>query len=1017
MVAVAVAVIGGVLGSAPVAVAGDGATGRAATGVAAGALPGVWPRPQSVAARGAFVPLGRAVTLVAPAGADPYALEVLREALAKAGVRDVRDAAVAPGEGAVVYAGGAAADGVLRSMGAAERAGLPSGGYRLVAGSSGGRAVVALDGVGGDGMFHAAQTLRQLLGERDGTPGLPGVAVRDWPSAGTRGITEGFYGQSWTTGQRLAQLDFLGRTKQDFYLYAPGDDPYRLGSWRQPYPAAAREDWRRLADRARRNHVTLGWAVSPGQSMCYASSSDVRALLRKADGMWALGVRAFQLQFADVSYSEWHCGADEAAFGTGPAAAARAQASVANALRQHLVARYGRAAGPALSVLPTEYYQDGTSAYRGALSAALSRSVTVAWTGVGVVPATITGRQLAAAKAAFGHPLLTMDNYPVNDYAQDRVFLGPSEGRDASVATGSSGVLANAMRQPSAARIPLFTAADYAWNPHGYSPAASWHAAVDDLAGSDPATRAALAAFAGNDASSPLDPSGESAYLRPLIDAFWRAYQEDPARAGTAGEPAVAARRLRTAFATMANAPGRLSGLAGGAFGTEVRPWLDQLGRYGRAGVAAVDMLTAQRKGDGAAGWRARLDLERAAAATGQSSATVGGGVLGPFLSRARDVGDAWTGLAAGRPAAVASMGSARATDPSLMTDGLDGTYWESAQPPQAGDWFGVDLGTPRPVGRVALALGSADDSPAYGDGLRDGVLEYSADGASWLRAGALAGSGTLTARLPAGARARFVRVRSLVPQVDPVAVRSFTVTGAGAGHPAVSGPAGAGGVPASALADGDPATAYRPAGADGGAVTMAFGRARPLTALTVLADPAASGAVTVRAHVPGHGWVAVGRTAGGFSELALGGRTADAVRLEWAPGVDPAAVHGVVPWFADAPPARMSPAEPVVGAPAGGGPVTVRVALAPVAPSDIHGTLTGRAPQGVEVAPSGPLVLRRGAPREVPLTFTVGPGTPPGVVPLTVVFASGGRSVEQTVLVRVTRAPGGLSPRGGPEA
>ncbi len=94
----------------------------------------------------------------------------------------------------------------------------------------------------------------------------------------------------------------------------------------------------------------------------------------------------------------------------------------------------------------------------------------MAWTGVGVVPRTITGRQLAEAREVFGHPLVTMDNYPVNDYAPERLFLGPYQGREPAVAAGSAALLANAMEQPEASRIPLSTAADFAWNPRAYDP-------------------------------------------------------------------------------------------------------------------------------------------------------------------------------------------------------------------------------------------------------------------------------------------------------------------------------------------------------------------------------------------------------------------------------------------------------------------------------------------------------------------------------------------------------------------
>ncbi|MGY4906920.1 beta-N-acetylglucosaminidase domain-containing protein, partial [Streptomyces sp. 900116325] len=522
----------------------------------------------------------------------------------------------------------------LRTLRAPARADLPSGGYRIAVGTVAGRSTVALDGVGDDGLLHAVQTLRQLV--RNGS--VAGVTVRDWPGTAVRGMTEGFYGQPWTREERLAQIDFMGRTKQNRYLYAAGDDPYRQARWRDPYPAERRADFRALAERARARHVTLGWAVAPGQAMCMSSDGDVKALTRKIDAMWALGVRVFQLQFQDVSYSEWHCDDDAATFGRGPEAAARAQARVASEVARHLTQRHP--GSEPLSVMPTEFYQDGATDYRTALAKELDDRVQIAWTGVGVVPRTITGQELAGARATFRHPLVTMDNYPVNDYAQDRIFLGPYTGRDPAVAIGSAALLANAMEQPSASRIPLFTAADFAWNPKGYLPQESWQAAIDDLAGDDAGAREALRALARNSATSVLG-GDESAYLRPLLAAFWKSRTTTTADATAQAD---AARELRAAFTVMRQAPQRLKSPADGRLDDEVRPWTEQLARYGRAGERAVDLLQAQARGDGAAAWKASLALEPLQKATGASGATVGKGVLDPFLDRVRKEADAWTG-------------------------------------------------------------------------------------------------------------------------------------------------------------------------------------------------------------------------------------------------------------------------------------------------------------------------------------------------------------------------------------
>ncbi|GAA2983728.1 beta-N-acetylglucosaminidase domain-containing protein [Streptomyces fulvorobeus] len=729
--AVAVAVIGGLLGPVvPAATAAPAVPGppAAAPDRADASLPSVWPRPQTVKASGRTVPLGTEVTVLAGAGADPYAVDALRTVLREAGVTTLHDAF--PGRGPVVRIGGPGALEALRVLRAPDRADLPSGGYRIASGPVAGRDTVALDGVGEDGLFHAVQTLRQLI--RDGA--VAGAVVRDWPSTAVRGTAEGFYGQPWTHEERLAQIGFMGRTKQNRYLYAAGDDPYRQARWREPYPAGHRAEFRALARKARAEHVTLGWAVSPGQAMCMASDGDIRALTRKIDAMWALGVRVFQLQFQDVSYSEWHCDDDADTFGNGPRAAARAQARVASAVDRHLAQRHPDA--EPLTVMPTEYYQNGSTEYREALAAELDDRVQVAWTGVGVVPKTITGRELAGARSTFRHPLVTMDNYPVNDYAQDRIFLGPYTGREPAVAIGSAALIANAMEQPSASRIPLFTAADFAWNPRGYRPQESWQAAMDDLAGGDAGTRAALHALAGNSAASLLG-GAESAYLRPLLTAFWAS------RAASGPERGEAARELRAAFTVMREAPERLAAPAEGRLDDEVRPWSDQLARYGRAGELAVDLLQAQARGDGAGAWRARLELDGLRERIKDGGTTVGEGVLGPFLDRVRKESDGWNGV-----------------------DRDSGTVTEDA------DSYTVRLGRPRPVDAVTVLTDP-------GGGSADAVLQAHVPGEGWRGLGPLSASGWTQASTK-GLRADAVRV-SL-----PAAAPSFTGTRA----PLLPGPA-----------------------------------------------------------------------------------------------------------------------------------------------------------------------------------------------------------------------------------
>ncbi|WUH93480.1 beta-N-acetylglucosaminidase domain-containing protein [Streptomyces sp. NBC_00433] len=993
-VALAATVVGGWLGQTP---ASAQPTPTAPTAPASAPVtqsdtaPAVYPKPQLLRRQGDFARVTPQVTLVADAAADPSALDLVEQTLHSAGARDVVRAA-GPGPGLTVYAG-APAESRLAALGAPPAGDLPDGGYRLAV--SGG--TVALQGVGADGLYHAAQTLRQLTAAHRRDTGFAPVVVRDWPAAPVRGIAESFYGVPWTQEQRLAQLDFMARTKQNRYLYSPGDDPYRQEQWREPYPADRRADFRALAARADQDHVTLAWALAPGQSLCFSSAADGRALQRKLDAMWALGVRAFQFQFQDVSYSEWHCSADSRAFGSGPQAAARAQAKVVNAAAAYLTGRHGTAAA-AVSLLPTEFYQDGATDYRTALAKALDPRVEVAWTGVGVVPGRITGDQVAAVDAALRHPLLTVDNYPVNDFAADRLFLGPYTGRQPAVATASAGLLASAMQQPAASRIALFTAADFAWNPTGYDPQASWQAAIDDLAGPDGATRAALRALAGNESSSALGGE-ESAYLRPLIAAFRAAL---PAGAGSGGQRlAAAARELRAAFTVMRTAPDRLDGLAGGGFGDEVRPWLDRLSLYGAAGEHAVDLLSAQARGDGAAAWQARQALDGDRTALAEGTATVGGSVLDDFLTGAVDDSDAWAGLGADGRTATTSMASGRGTDPAAMVDGRDATAWSSDAPPRPDDAFGVDLGTARDVASVRIAMGDGSGSDDF---LHDAVLEVSADdGTGWRRVGEYRDQPVVTARFPAGTKVRRVRLRAVEGQPGAVTVREFAVAVSGAVTMSAAGPDHA-----SAAVDGDLSTS-----AGSGPLTVDFGGARQLDTLTVAAmgvpSPVPTGAppfaepVSVEAHTAGGGWRRVGVLGGDWTELRVGALV-DAVRLS-----DGRGVCEVVPWFA-APP-RVTLDEPQVDAAAGGPAVEMTASVASGLPRDLAVSASATGPAGAPVAvgvPGAPLPLRRGGTVRLPLTVSVAPGTAPGTYAMPVRFTVAGRTAERIVTVRVHPPTGG---------
>ncbi|WP_328779793.1 beta-N-acetylglucosaminidase domain-containing protein [Streptomyces canus] len=554
-------------------------------------VPEVWPTPQKITVGPGRLPVPDRVVEVVGAGTDPSARKVVEAALKAAGADRITTVDAGdrpPPSDLTVYLGGpgenSATARTLKQLGAASPSGLASGGYVLASGRSHGQALLALSGVDTTGTFYAAQTLRQLL---DGKRELPVVKVRDWPTAALRGVIEGFYGTPWTHAERLAQLDFYGRTKQNVYVYSPKDDDYLRARWRDEYPAAALDRLKELVDRADADHVRFTYALSPGLSVCYSSDADIKALTAKFDSLYAIGVRSFAIPLDDISYTKWNCPEDQQEFGTGGGAAGAAQAHLLNTAWKQFSA--GHTGLQPLEMVPTEYSDLADSPYKKALREQLDPSVVVEWTGVGVIAPTITAEQLKQAREVYGHPILVWDNYPVNDYVTSRLLLGPYTGREPGVASAAVGVTANPMVQGEASRIALFTSAAYLWNPTAYDPRKAFAASVQDLAG--PHAAKWLRIFAENNYSSQLDPT-ESPTLTRLIAAFRKAYQQD------SGLDRAAA-RLKACFADMAATPAQLRArLDNPGFLDETSAWLDKLGRYGGAGGTAVDLLLAHKRGD-----------------------------------------------------------------------------------------------------------------------------------------------------------------------------------------------------------------------------------------------------------------------------------------------------------------------------------------------------------------------------------------------------------------------------------
>ncbi|MFF1839742.1 beta-N-acetylglucosaminidase domain-containing protein [Streptomyces sp. NPDC058231] len=861
--------VGGLLTAAPGAQAADNGRTAPPTHATAGRrTPVITPTPQSVKNRTDRITISPTVTVVTGDTADESSVEVVETALRRAGAKRIVRSDSPARSGLTVHVGVSAALAGQRIEGPGE---LPADGYVLGIGA--GRIVLA--GKDTTGTYYAAQTLRQVL-PRSSHPGtaVDGLAVRDWPGTALRGVIEGFYGTPWSHEARLDQLDYYGEHKMNIYVYSPKDDAYLREKWRDAYPADQLAQIKELTDRAARRHVEFTYALSPGLSVCYSSDADAKALVDKFQTIWDIGVRTFAVPLDDISYTDWNCDEDKAKWGTGGGAAGAAQAYLLNKVNKEFIATHPGA--QPLQMVPTEYYNVSASAYKKALAEQLDPDVLVEWTGVGVIAPTMTVAQAEAARTVFNHPILTWDNYPVNDYVTNRLLLGPFNGREKGLPGELAGITANPMIQPYASKLSLYTVADYSWNDGAYDPRASWLRAIDEYAGGDSRTAKALRAFADVNYSSALNKE-EAPDLAAEFARYWKS-----------GDAA----RLTSVLRDLGDAPDRLrSSLPDRGFIDDSGPWLDATESWAAASRTALRMVEAARAGHGAQAWELRRQLPALVAQAKSFTYTgldgrkvpvlVGSGVLDGFVDRATAEHDRIIGVS-GKPTASTSLATYQTNTAARMLDGDDSTYFWSDGAPAAGDQVTVDLGRAREIDGVTLAMAKPGST---GDYLHDGVVEYSADGQAWQQLTAFSGKPDVTASVPAGTEACYVRARATASQSTWLVVREFRVStkdGAVAG-----GPPAATGSALSSASDGDLGTAYRAARAPeaGEALEMALGSARTVGSVTVLQSTGSQARAEIQLRGADGTWRTVGALDGPYTKVDLTGRTADAVRLAWRAG------------------------------------------------------------------------------------------------------------------------------------
>ena len=408
---------------------------------------------------------------------------------------------------------------------------------------------ITLVGADSVGLYYGLQSLRQLLASNQ----VPYCKITDYPSVGLRGVVEGFYGNPYSHSDRIEQFKFYGRIKLNTYIYGPKDDPYHRDKWRELYPEQERKRISELVTQAHQRGVRFVWAIHPGLDIKW-TEEDRKAVVRKCEDMYRLGVRSFAVFFDDISAD------DESA---------RHQAELLNYLYEHFE-KTGMKIG-SLILCPTQYNQAwAKGAYLDILGTKMNPKIEIMWTGKTVV--TMIDREtMEYVNARIRRKGYIWLNYPVTDFAVDHILLGPMRGNASDIDQLVSGFVANPMEYAEASKVGIFGVADYLWNMKAYDADRAWEGAVKELY---PHSTEAFRRFAQDN----VDPGanghrfrleGESRDIAPVITRFKESLLKGQV-------DRIAWSKLQDRFRTMAeDATILLADKTNEALSKELHPWLE----------------------------------------------------------------------------------------------------------------------------------------------------------------------------------------------------------------------------------------------------------------------------------------------------------------------------------------------------------------------------------------------------------------------------------------------------------
>ena len=314
--------------------------------------------------------------------------------------------------------------------------------------------VISVLGKDADSAFYGLTTLYHVFAQMDGLT-IRNFEIEDYADVVSRGFIEGYYGNPWSTQDRVNLMKWGGYYKLNAYFYAPKDDPKHRTQWDVLYTEdELANKIRPLAEAGNESKCRFVYALHPfpqGNHLRFDDNyeADLAKLQAKFKQVIDQGVR----QIAILADDFWNPGGPN-----GVRLLNDMTAWLEEVKKQYPDMKM------TIPYVPYDYMGNGSSAELQELKKAPD-NIQIVMTG-GRVWGEVTNNFTSTFTNNVGRGPFMWINWPCTDNSKKHLIMG---GYDTFLHPGVEpskiqGIMLNPMQQSEPSKVAIFGNADYAWN-------------------------------------------------------------------------------------------------------------------------------------------------------------------------------------------------------------------------------------------------------------------------------------------------------------------------------------------------------------------------------------------------------------------------------------------------------------------------------------------------------------------------------------------------------------------------